>query len=266
MAPGSARCIADPGAQRLQRAAESYCVQPPCAARIAVTLSARLVLDAVPEKRRRRDGAGRTFRSEHPGPDPPDGPLLRVAPGVDPDDAAAGLEAAFLASGTGGRVDPAGRRRRACGQRHLQPPDPGVHGTGVAGRGGGARRHQRASRRRRRQQIGVLRAIGFRTRMVQAAFLLESSFIALTSIVVGTVLDLLFSWNIIRDTRLAPSSENLRTRRAPGFSRGHLPRRLRRRASRGAFARSETVADPAGQAPGISNRRCRDRKACRSTI
>ena len=32
----------------------------------------------------------------------------------------------------------------------------------------------------RRQQIGVLRAIGFRRRMVQAAFLLESSFIALT--------------------------------------------------------------------------------------
>ena len=40
----------------------------------------------------------------------------------------------------------------------------------------------------RRQQIGVLRAIGFRRRMVQISFLLESSFIALTSIVVGTVL------------------------------------------------------------------------------
>ena len=33
----------------------------------------------------------------------------------------------------------------------------------------------------RRQQIGVLRAIGFRRRMVQVSFLLESSFIALTS-------------------------------------------------------------------------------------
>ena len=32
----------------------------------------------------------------------------------------------------------------------------------------------------RRQQIGVLRAIGFQRRMVQASFLLESSFIALT--------------------------------------------------------------------------------------
>ena len=33
----------------------------------------------------------------------------------------------------------------------------------------------------RRQQIGVLRAIGFQRRMVQLSFLLESSFIALTS-------------------------------------------------------------------------------------
>ena len=39
----------------------------------------------------------------------------------------------------------------------------------------------------RRQQIGVLRAIGFRRGMVQAVFLIESSFIALTSIVVGHV-------------------------------------------------------------------------------
>ena len=38
----------------------------------------------------------------------------------------------------------------------------------------------------RRQQIGVLRAIGFRRGMVQLSFLLESSFIALTAIVVGT--------------------------------------------------------------------------------
>jgi putative ABC transport system permease protein len=34
----------------------------------------------------------------------------------------------------------------------------------------------------RRQQIGVLRAIGFRKRMIQLSFLFESSFIALTSI------------------------------------------------------------------------------------
>jgi putative ABC transport system permease protein len=61
----------------------------------------------------------------------------------------------------------------------------------------------------RRQQIGVLRAIGFRRRMVQLSFLLESSFIALTSILVGTTLALAVSFNIIRDSQSQPSWENL---------------------------------------------------------
>jgi ABC-type lipoprotein release transport system permease subunit len=45
--------------------------------------------------------------------------------------------------------------------------------------------------------------------MVQAAFLLESPFIALTSILVGTILGSLLAWSIIRDTRSQPSWENL---------------------------------------------------------
>jgi putative ABC transport system permease protein len=49
----------------------------------------------------------------------------------------------------------------------------------------------------RRQQIGVLRAIGFQRRMVQACLLLESSFIALTAILVGTGLGLLVAHNVI---------------------------------------------------------------------
>jgi putative ABC transport system permease protein len=57
----------------------------------------------------------------------------------------------------------------------------------------------------RRQQIGVLRAIGFRRRMVQACFLLESSFIALTAIVVGTALGLAVGYSVISDTRRQPS-------------------------------------------------------------
>jgi len=57
----------------------------------------------------------------------------------------------------------------------------------------------------RRQQIGVMRAIGFRRGMVQAAFLLESSFVALTAILVGTVLGLMLAWNIIDDQRQQPS-------------------------------------------------------------
>jgi putative ABC transport system permease protein len=57
----------------------------------------------------------------------------------------------------------------------------------------------------RRQEIGVMRAIGFRRRAVEASFLLESSFIALTSILVGTLLGLILAWNIIDDQRREPS-------------------------------------------------------------
>jgi putative ABC transport system permease protein len=61
----------------------------------------------------------------------------------------------------------------------------------------------------RRQQIGVLRAIGFRRRMVQLSFLLESSFVALTSITVGTVLGLVVAHNVISDSQSTPSWQNL---------------------------------------------------------
>jgi putative ABC transport system permease protein len=49
----------------------------------------------------------------------------------------------------------------------------------------------------RRQQIGVLRAIGFQRRTVQASLLLESSFIALTAIILGAALGLIVAHNII---------------------------------------------------------------------
>jgi putative ABC transport system permease protein len=61
----------------------------------------------------------------------------------------------------------------------------------------------------RRQQIGVLRAIGFQRRMIQAAFLLESSFVALTAIGVGTFLGLVLGYNIISDSATQPGWETL---------------------------------------------------------
>jgi putative ABC transport system permease protein len=61
----------------------------------------------------------------------------------------------------------------------------------------------------RRQQIGVLRAIGFRRSMVQVSFLCESSFVALTSIVVGTMLGLAVAFNVIHDAAQQPGMENL---------------------------------------------------------
>lgn len=47
----------------------------------------------------------------------------------------------------------------------------------------------------RRQQIGMLRAIGFRRGMVQNTFILESSFVAVLGIVIGSALGLILSYN-----------------------------------------------------------------------
>lgn len=49
----------------------------------------------------------------------------------------------------------------------------------------------------RRPQIGVLRAIGFQRRTVQASLLLESSFIALTAIILGAALGLIVAQEVI---------------------------------------------------------------------
>jgi putative ABC transport system permease protein len=61
----------------------------------------------------------------------------------------------------------------------------------------------------RRQQIGVLRSIGFRRRMVEAIFLLESAFVALTSILVGTLLGIVVGHNVIADSQRQGTFANL---------------------------------------------------------
>ena len=62
----------------------------------------------------------------------------------------------------------------------------------------------------RRQQIGVLRAIGYRRRMVQLSFLLEASFVALFGTAIGVVLGLVLSYNAISDIRAEEAEEKLR--------------------------------------------------------
>ena len=61
----------------------------------------------------------------------------------------------------------------------------------------------------RRQQIGVLRAIGYRKRMIQLSFLIESSFIALLGTAIGVSLGLVLSYTAIRDIRAEEASETL---------------------------------------------------------
>jgi putative ABC transport system permease protein len=62
----------------------------------------------------------------------------------------------------------------------------------------------------RRHEIGVLRSIGFERSMVQMSFLLESSFVALLGIVLGSALGLAMAFDVIDDSRQQPSWEHMR--------------------------------------------------------
>lgn len=60
----------------------------------------------------------------------------------------------------------------------------------------------------RRQSIGMLRALGFRPRMVLIQFLIESSFVTLIGTVLGLALGAVTSWNIFNE--LARQTDGLR--------------------------------------------------------
>ncbi len=62
----------------------------------------------------------------------------------------------------------------------------------------------------RRHEIGILRAIGFRRSNVQASFLLESSIVAILGIIIGSVLALALSYQVLDDLR--DTIENLEFR------------------------------------------------------
>ncbi len=150
-----------------------------------------------------------TYQTAFPGRFSPTIHYFSLAPGVDAEDAATRLESAFLPNGMQAEsiqkvLDDALSANRTF-NRLIQ----GFMGlgliVGVAALGVISAR----AVVERRQQIGVLRAIGFRRGMVQAVFLIESSFIALTSILVGTLLGLVLAADIIRDTQKQPSWENL---------------------------------------------------------
>ena len=50
--------------------------------------------------------------------------------------------------------------------------------------------------RERRRQVGVLRALGFQAAAVRAAFIVESAFVAVEGVLIGTVLALVCAWSI----------------------------------------------------------------------
>jgi putative ABC transport system permease protein len=150
-----------------------------------------------------------TYQRAFPGRFKPTIHYFHLNAGIDPADMARRLESAFLANGMQAEsiqqvVDDTMAANRMMNRLIQAFMGLGLV-VGVAALGVISAR----AVVERRQQIGVLRAIGFRQGMVQAVFLIESSFIALTSIVVGTLLGLVLAENIVRDTQKQPSWENL---------------------------------------------------------
>ncbi len=150
-----------------------------------------------------------TLAAAFPGRASPTIHYFGLAPGVDPEETSAKLESAFLRNGLDAQSIQEVVDDTVAANMTFNRLIQGFLGlgllVGVAALGVISAR----AVVERRQQIGVMRAIGFRRGMVQVAFLLESSFVALTAIVVGTALGLLLAWNIIDDTRQQPSWENL---------------------------------------------------------
>ena len=168
-----------------------------------------ILKDSAPEEMAGISSSQATYQRAFPGRFEPTIHYFALAPGVDPEATATKLESAFLANGLQADSlqkvldDTLAANRtfnRLINGFMLLGLVVGVAALGVI---------SARSVVERRQQIGVLRAIGFRRGMVEAVFLIESSFIALTSIVVGTLLGLILAENIIRDSAKQPSWENL---------------------------------------------------------
>jgi putative ABC transport system permease protein len=127
--------------------------------------------------------------------------LISLVPGADADGFARQLESAFLANGV--QADSFAKlvHDNVAGSMVFLRLIEGFMGlglvVGVAALGVIAAR----SVVERRQQIGVLRSIGFQASTVRLGFLLESGFLALTSIVVGTFLGLALAYNVVDDAR-----------------------------------------------------------------
>ena len=126
--------------------------------------------------------------------------FVRVGPGVDERQLRSALQGRFLSSSlVATSIKDVVQRMFAGTRSFFQLMDGflalglvvGITGLGVV--------MIRAVRERRRT-IGVLRALGFRSGTVQRSFLMESSFVALEGILLGTALSLLTAWLLYRNS------------------------------------------------------------------
>ena len=186
----------------------------------------------------------------------PSAALLALAPGVSDQAVAADLQGEFLPQGlVATRIQHVVEQDFAANRSFFQLLQGflalglvvGVAGLGVV--------MVRAVRERRRT-VGVLRALGFPARVVRRAFLLESSFVALEGILLGTALSIVTSYLLFRnDDDLQGSGVPF-----PDPLDVHLPagRRHRRRLpGRHRLAGPPGVQDRAGRGP--ADRRLGDR-------
>ena len=168
-----------------------------------------VLADAAPFEMSGISSSQATLSAAFPGRADPSIYYFQLAPGVDPEDAAARLESAFISNGLEAESIAKVVEDSVAANRTFNRLIQGFMALGLVV--GVAALGVISARAvvERRQQIGVMRAIGFRRSMIQAVFLLESSFVALTAIFVGTGLGLLLGWNIIQDSRKTPSWQNL---------------------------------------------------------
>ena len=103
----------------------------------------------------------------------------------------------------------------------------------------------------RRQHIGVLRAIGFRRGMVQASFVLEASFLALTSILLGSALGLAVAFNVINDAASQRQLVRCPLRCAVADARRDLRRGVRGRGGNRLAPGPARVTHPTSQRPPL---------------
>ena len=135
---------------------------------------------------------------------------FRLADGVDASKMAKSLEAAFLEHGMNAEVgkeelDKESEAGRMFGRLFIGFMALGLL-VGVAALGVISTR----AVVERRQQIGVLRAIGYRRGMIQLSFLLESSFISLLGILIGATLGIVLGWQAFNDIKDEEGIETMR--------------------------------------------------------
>ena len=135
---------------------------------------------------------------------------FRVAGGVDPKQASKSLEAAFVEHGMEAEDLEGLLGDQAAVERGFWRLFTGFMAlgllVGVAALGVISTR----AVVERRQQIGVLRAIGYRRRMVQLSFLLESSFVSLLGIAIGAVLGIVLAYQAVSDIREEEGIDTIR--------------------------------------------------------